>query len=276
VRRGGKLERAFAADEPPGSAGQSRARFPASRQPSGEPSKRVAILQSSYIPWKGYFDIINKVDEFILYDDSQYTTNDWRNRNRIKTAQGPIWLTIPIRRAWPQRIDEARVSDPTWALRHWRSIVQNYSRTPYFELYRDAFERLYTGPLPELLSEINFILMKAVCEALGITSRISWSTDYAATGGKTERVVTLCRAASATAYLSGPSARAYLTPELFDRAGIDLQYMDYSGYPEYEQPYPPFEHQVSILDLLFCAGERAPLYMKSLSAGRHSSEIGTP
>jgi hypothetical protein len=208
---------------------------------------------------------MNQVDEFILYDDRQYTTNDWRNRNRIKTSQGPIWLTIPIRRTWPQRIDEARVSDPTWAVRHWRSIVQNYSRTPHFQRYQDIFENIYTGPLPEMLSQINFILLKAIADVLGVAARITWSTDYEAVGEKTERVVSLCQAAGATAYLSGPSALAYIKPELFVQAGIELEYMDYSDYPEYEQPYPPFEHNVSILDLLFCTGENAPLYMKNLS-----------
>jgi len=225
--------------------------------------KRIAILQSSYIPWKGYFDIMNQVDEFILYDDRQYTTNDWRNRNRIKTSQGPTWLTIPVRRAWPQRIDEARISDPTWASRHWRSITQNYSRTPNFEKVRDIFERIYTGALPDMLSQVNVILLKAVGDILNIPARITWSSDYEAFGEKTERIISLCRAAGGTAYLSGPSARAYIKPELFEEADIQLEYVDYSGYPEYDQPYPPFDHNVSILDLLFCVGERAPLYMKS-------------
>ncbi|HEV2033396.1 MAG TPA: WbqC family protein [Candidatus Dormibacteraeota bacterium] len=234
--------------------------------------KRVAILQSCYIPWKGYFDIMNQVDEFILYDDRQYTTNDWRNRNRIKTSQGPIWLTIPVRRNWPQRIDEARVSDPTWAKSHWRSIVQNYSRTPHFEQYRDVFERIYRGPLPEMLSQINFILLKAACDVLSIAPRFRWSTDYEAVGVSTERLVSLCQAAGATAFLAGPSARGYIRPQLFEQAGIDLEYMSYSGYPEYKQPYPPFEHNVSILDLLFCTGERAPLYMKRFPAHRNAAD----
>jgi hypothetical protein len=228
--------------------------------------KRVAILQSSYIPWKGYFDIMNQVDEFILYDDRQYTTNDWRNRNRIKTPQGPKWLTIPVRRAWPQRIDEARIGDPTWGTKHWRSITQNYSRTPHFEKYRDTFERIYTGALPEMLSQVNFMLLKAVCDLLNIGARITWSTDYEAVGDKAERVVSLCQAAGATEYLSGPSARDYLKPELFAEAGIELEYIDYAGYLEYDQPYPPFDHNVSILDLLFCTGDRAPRYMKSFPA----------
>lgn len=249
----------------PASTESSRRSGLARRADSARIGKRVAILQSSYIPWKGYFDIMNKVDEFILYDDRQYTTNDWRNRNQIKTRQGSIWLSIPIRRNWPQRIDEARVSDPTWAKRHWRSIAQNYSCTSHFERYKDIFERIYSGPLPEMLSQINFILLKAICEVLSISTRFKWSADYEAVGEKTERLVSLCQAAGATAYLAGPSARAYIRPQLFEQAGIDLEFMDYSGYPEYEQPYPPFQHNVSIVDLLFCTGERAPLYMKSFS-----------
>lgn len=223
----------------------------------------MAILQSSYIPWKGYFDIINSVDEFMLYDDRQYTTNDWRNRNRIKTANGTIWLTIPIQRNWPQRIDQATVSDPGWAERHWRTITQNYSRAPHFSRYAPEFERIYLEGLPRNLSEINRILLHEVCAALGIDTRITRSTDYQATGSKTERLVSLCQAAGATYYLSGPSAQAYIEPDRFLQAGIELDWMDYSGYPEYPQPHPPFDHAVSILDLLFATGADAPRYMKS-------------
>ena len=227
--------------------------------------KRVAILQSSYIPWKGYFDIINSVDEFILYDDRQYTTNDWRNRNRIKSPNGSVWLTIPIRRRWPQRIDEAETSDATWPQRHWQTITQNYSRASYFSLYAPGFEAIYRSRLPERLSEINRTFITAVCAALHIKTVITSSAAYAATGTSTERVVSLCTAAGATDYLSGPSARDYIEPELFDRAGIQLHWMDYSGYLEYPQPYPPFNHAVSILDLIFCTGDEAPRYMKSFN-----------
>jgi len=231
-------------------------------------SKSVAIVQSCYIPWKGYFDLINAVDEFILYDDQQYTRRDWRNRNRVKTAQGTIWLSIPVRvkGKYLQRIDETEVSDPAWAERHWLTLVHAYGQAPYFERYRDRLQRLYHESSEVLLSKVNRHFLEVICHLLGIRTRLVWSTDYEVEGARTERLVNLCRAAGATSYLSGPSARAYLDEAIFERAGIELRYMDYSGYPEYEQLHPPFEHAVSIVDLLVHTGPSAPRYLKSFSA----------
>lgn len=227
--------------------------------------KTVAILQSCYIPWKGYFDLVNRADEFILYDDRQYTKNDWRNRNRIKTPQGPQWLTIPIahRGRHGQRIDEAEATDPRWQTKHWKAIVQNYSRAPYFAEQSWRFEHLYATLADARLTVINQHFIRAVCEALGVTTAISHASDYPAAGRRSERVLSLCRAAGATRYVSGPSARSYLDEDQFTRAGIEVEYADYSGYPEYAQLYPPFDHAVTVLDLLFSVGADAPRYMKS-------------
>jgi len=229
--------------------------------------KRVAIVQSCYIPWKGYFDLINLVDEFILYDDRQYTRRDWRNRNRIKTPQGTQWLTIPVevRGRYTQRIDETRISDPDWAEKHWKTLAQNYGAAPNFGDYDKTLGALYRDTNDLSLSVVNRTFLEAIEELLGIRTRLSWSMDYAAEGSKTERLVSLCRSAGATEYLSGPTARAYLDENMFDEAGIDVTYVDYSGYPEYEQPHPPFEHAVTVLDLLFSVGEDAPRYMKSFA-----------
>ena len=230
-------------------------------------SKTVAIVQSSYIPWKGYFDLINSVDEFILYDDRQYTRRDWRNRNRIKTAQGTAWLSIPvkIKGRYEQRIDETEVSDPAWPERHWKTIVHAYSRAPHFDVYQDSLHALYQQCTEVLLSRINRTFLEEICDFLGIRTPFVWSTEYQASGGRTERLVALCRSASATTYVSGPTARAYIDESLFHDAGIELRYMDYSGYPEYEQLHPPFEHTVSIVDLLVHTGEAARQFLKSAS-----------
>ena len=230
--------------------------------------KRVAIVQSCYIPWKGYFDLINLVDEFILYDDRQYTRRDWRNRNRIKTPQGSQWLTIPVevKGRYDQRIDETRTSDPNWADVHWRTFVHNYASAPFFDEYRDRLEDLYRRADDPFLSVVNRLFLDELCAILGIGTRLAWSTDYEAEGGKTERLVSLCRAASATHYVSGPSARDYMNEGLFDEAGIELEYMDYSGYPEYPQLHPPFDHAVTILDLILNTGPDTPRYMKSFAA----------
>lgn len=233
------------------------------------PGTRTAvILQSSYIPWKGYFDLIAAADEFILLDDVQYTRRDWRNRNRIRTASGTQWLTIPVevKGRYHQSIRDTCVSDPAWASSHWRRLTQAYARAPYFDAYRGRFEALYLGMTEPSLSLINRAFIEAICQILGIARRISWSMDYPLHVGRTERLVGLCRAVGATRYLSGPSASTYIDPRRFDEAGIQLAYFGYDGYPEYTQVHGGFEHAVSILDLIFNTGPDAIRYMKCAKA----------
>jgi hypothetical protein len=227
--------------------------------------KRVAVVQSNYIPWKGYFDLINLVDEFILFDGAQYTKRDWRNRNQIKTPLGPVWLTIPVevKGRYFQRICDTQISDARWQERHWQSIVHNYARAKHFRTYRDALEALYRGATQRFLSEVNFRFLSAICGMLGITTTFSWSMGHDEVEGKTERLVKMLKAVGATAYLSGPAARAYIDEDLLRAEGISLQYMDYGGYPEYEQLHPPFVHAVSIVDLLLNVGPDAPRFLKS-------------
>ena len=224
--------------------------------------KRLAILQSNYIPWKGYFDLIDSVDEFIIFDDAQYTKNDWRNRNRIKTAQGVQWLTIPVetKGKLSQRIGEAEVKGDVWREKHLRSIVQNYSRTRYFSGYKSWLEQLYNTCDSRLLSKINYHFLAAICKELNITTKLTWSSDYHVGEEKTERLVSLCRQAGATTYLSGPSARSYIDPALFEEAGITLLFKEYV-YPEYPQLYPPFDHAVTVLDVILNTGPDARLYI---------------
>jgi len=226
------------------------------------PEKRLAILQSNYIPWKGYFDLIASVDEFIIFDDAQYTKNDWRNRNRIKTPQGVQWLTIPVetKGKLSQRIREAEVKDDIWREKHLRTLLQNYARARYFSDYKAWLEQLYGGCNTRLLSKINYHFLTAICNELKITTKLTWSSDYHLGDGKTERLVSLCEQAGATSYLSGPSARDYLDPALFERAGIELHFKEYV-YPEYPQLYPPFDHAVTVLDMILSTGPQAPQFM---------------
>lgn len=228
-------------------------------------SKTVAIVQSNYIPWKGYFDLANSVDELILYDDMQYTRRDWRNRNTIKSPQGLTWLTIPVQAKGKrfQKIKDTVVVDDKWQRDHWRSIVHAYSNAKYFSDYKELFEELYLGPDERFLSRVNYRFISAICRILGIRTVISWSMDYDLIGDKTGRLVSLCQQAGAKKYLSGPAAKSYLDEELFIGQGIEVAYMDYSGYPEYKQLYPPFEPHVSIIDLVLNEGPNSTRYMKS-------------
>lgn len=229
--------------------------------------KKVAILQSNYIPWKGYFDIIASVDEFIFYDEMQYTKNDWRNRNKIKTANGTQWLSIPVATKGhisnEVKIMDAKIIDGKWANSHWNTIKQFYKKAPYFNQYKDSFEKLYAEcSEEEYLCKVNYKFIYAICDILGIKTKISFSQDYGLIDGKTERLVDLVQKAGGNEYLSGPAARDYIKSDLFQNAGIKLSWMDYSGYPEYPQLNPPFEHGVTILDLIFNCGSDAGKYMK--------------
>ena len=226
--------------------------------------KKVAILQSSYIPWKGYFDIINMVDEFILYDDVQYTKNDWRNRNNIKTQKGTQWITIPVhQKNLSQKIFETKTANNLWRKKHWKNISQWYSKADFFMSYKEIFKNLYLGGDEEFLSKINHMFITSINNILGINTRISWSSDYRLVGDKTERLAELCRQAGATEYISGPSAKEYMNERLFQENGIKLTYMDYTGYPEYNQLFAPFKHEVSIIDLILNEGPNAKNFMKS-------------
>ena len=152
--------------------------------------KKIAILQSNYIPWKGYFDIINQVDEFIFYDDVQYTKNDWRNRNKIKSASGPIWLTIPVRQeTLSQKISETKISQDNWAEKHWKSISLNYSKAPFYSIYKDTLEKFFSEIKTPFLSEINRSAIELINSYLGINTILTSSVDYKLIEGKNERLI---------------------------------------------------------------------------------------
>jgi hypothetical protein len=225
--------------------------------------KKVAVLQSNYIPWKGYFDIINRVDEFIFYDDVQYTKNDWRNRNQIKTVNGPIWLTIPVRQnTLSQKICETKISHEGWAVKHWKSISLNYSKAPFFSEYKNHLENFYLNVQTPWLSEINRSVIELLNSILGISTLLKSSEDYKLIEGKNERLIDLILQAGGTHYLSGPSAKEYIKEEKFNEAGITVEWMDYSHYPEYPQIHPPFIHAISVIDLLLNTGPEALKYLK--------------
>ncbi|MGA7179638.1 MAG: WbqC family protein [Thiobacillaceae bacterium] len=224
--------------------------------------KTVAVLQSNYIPWKGYFDIIRDVDLFIFYDDVQYTKGDWRNRNKIKTPRGTEWLSVPTKGSLDDLIHEVKLTDPKWQENHWKTIKHFYGKAPFFTHYRTLLEESYLSRSWTHLSVLNQHLIQLVSnEMLGITTEFADSRIYAAAGTKQDRLIDLLMKSDAMRYVSGPAAKDYIEPSRFADAGIELVWKDYSGYPEYPQRFPPFEHGVSILDLLFNVGPDAPWYI---------------
>lgn len=223
---------------------------------------RVAIIQSGYLPWKGHFDIIHDVDLFVFLDDVQFTLRDWRTRNRLKTPRGSAWLTIPVGSHRDLCIDEVRIPDPLWQERHWSTLRHNYGHAPFFPLYRNFFEDVYRGHTWESLSRLNQYLTVGIAQdLLGIRTEFMDARPLATQGRKTTRLLQILEKCEAQTYITGPTTRSYLDVDLLAEAGIQAIFKNFDGYPEYRQPHPPFDHFVSVLDLLFNMGPEAPWYI---------------
>ncbi|NPV76947.1 MAG: WbqC family protein [Anaerolineae bacterium] len=227
---------------------------------------KVVILQPSYIPWRGYFHQIVLADIFVFYDDVKYDKNGWRNRNRIKTPSGSQWLTIPVLTARLEQdqipINQIKIdSSKNWAKKHWNALTTSYRKAPFFQKIAPLLEQAYSSQ-PELLSEFTIPLTIQLAHRLGIekTQFIQSSSLAGITGKKTDRLISILKRLGATEYISGPAAKDYLEEEKFLSNGIQLKYMVYD-YPEYPQLYPPFDPNLSILDLLFMTGPEAIKYI---------------
>jgi hypothetical protein len=220
---------------------------------------RIAIIQSCYIPWKGFFDLIGRCDEYVIFDRAQFVKRHWHNRNRIKTARGCEWLTIPVvtKGRFTQPIDEVEIAAP-WADQHWRAIELAYRRAPFFEEFSPVVRGWYERAAKErLLTNVNAPFIEEIARLLKLGTRIVRDTAYEGEGRKTEHLLAIARAAGATHYLSGPSAKDYLDEAQFEAAGIKVEWMDYSFYPAYPQLHGDFEHAVSMLDVIFNTGPDA-------------------
>jgi hypothetical protein len=226
---------------------------------------KVGIIQSNFLPWRGYFDFIREVDLFILHDDLQYTKGDWRNRNRIKTPRGPEWITVPVNyKHTSQLIEETKIDYSTpWAQKMLNRIKESYHRAPYFDEYFSELSERLMEPAASI-SDLNLRLIQWACRRLEIDTPIRFSREFHPQGTKTERLIGILKQVKATTYLSGPAAQAYLVPELFDREGIKLEYKIYN-YADYYQFYEPFDPYVSIVDLFFMTGDQAKIYLQTQS-----------
>lgn len=223
----------------------------------------VAIDQPNYIPWKGYFDLIHDVDLFVFYNDVQYTTRDWRNRNKIITPNGEKWLSIPTGSNRDRLICEVKLEDKTWQRKHYETIEFAYSKAPFYKKYKRFFEEIYLGKTWDYLFELDQYLIEHVSkDILGIKTKFVDSRDYPKTGAKHAKLLSLLDSIGGVdIYESGPTAKDYIIPSDYQNKGIELVWKNYSGYPEYPQMSEQFNHQVSIIDLIFNVGEDAPYYI---------------
>ena len=227
-------------------------------------SIKVLITQSNYIPWKGFFDLLQVSDIFVVFDEMQYTKRDWRNRNLIKTDVGLKWLTIPVetKGKYFQKINETKISDYNWNKKHWALIKSYYSKASCFNEVSNWIENLYMDCKFTYISEINIYFIKAICKYLNIKIDIRLSSEFKLLNDKTNRLVEICTELNATDYYTGPSSKNYLDESKFELKNIKVKYFDYSNYPEYTQLYNGFFNKVSILDLIFNQGKSSSKFLK--------------
>jgi len=226
--------------------------------------KSVAMLQSNYIPWKGVFDLIHKADVFVFYDDVQFTKRDWRSRNKIPTANGDVWLTVPVLTGGKREqlvCDTMIDTDVNWQQKHYKTLTMNYAKAPFIKDCTRLLQDFYLEKRWNNLSEMNIYMTKYICKTLGIETDFINSKELSATGSKDgEKVIKICKVLGCDHFINGPASKAFMDEEKFANAGVTLEYMEYN-YPEYRQLYRPFNHHVSILDLLFMTGPDAPDYI---------------
>ena len=232
---------------------------------------KVGVIQSAYVPWRGYFDLIDDVDLFVFYDDVQFSKNGWRNRNRIKTARGLGWITVPVRhKALAQLICDTEIeSAQEWQKRQLGQFREAYAEAPHVRLAMSFLESALARGF-RTISELNVFLVKELCAFFGIRTELVMSSQFPAQGAKTGRLLMLLKAAGANAYLSGPAARDYLVESEFSDAGIDLEFKSYD-YAPYPQQWGAFEGAVTVLDLIANCGTDARARLKSVTPNRRAA-----
>lgn len=228
---------------------------------------RLVILQPFYLPYAGVFELVRLADTFVVYDDVQFVKQNWQHRNRILTANGPQWLTVPVRRSHGDPILDVKVAnDQGWQPKHWRSLQMAYGSAPHGPWLLEALEPHYVGVEWDALVDLNLATFHTLCELLGVGSAFVRSSELGVGGSSSERVLAHCHELGASHYLSGPAARAYLDEERFVDDGIELEYFAFD-HPTYQQVHTrEFEPFLSVVDMLANVGPEASILLQG--AGR--------
>jgi hypothetical protein len=227
---------------------------------------KIAISQPAYLPWAGYFDLIDQVDTFVLLDSVQFEKQSWQQRNRVKTPTGLQWLTVPVlfRGHFGQRIEEVMIREPQFFRKHLRTIEVNYRRAPFFEQYFPELSEILESCAALRLVDLNLRLIQWLCRLLDIRTELLRSSDLAEKGTRSELLTNLCLRLRANYYLSPLGSSVYLLEDIdqFTRAGIDVGFQHYE-HPEYRQLFSPFQSHASVLDLIFNEGGGAISILRS-------------
>lgn len=225
--------------------------------------KKIAILQSNYIPWKGVFDMINMVDTFIFFEDVDYTKRDWRSRNKIITPEGELWLTVPVQKAERgTKIKDIKISQEVdWQKKHYTTLHNNFVKAPFFKEYEHLLHDFYIDHHWTMLSEMNIYMTQYIASLLGIKTEFLNSKNIPSNGSKDDKLIEICKCVGATHYLSGPAAKDYIHPEKFASNNLGLSYICYDAYPPYKQLHGEYNPYVTVLDVLFNCGKSSPEYI---------------
>jgi hypothetical protein len=217
--------------------------------------KTLVVLQPGYLPWLGFFDQLLRSDVFVYYDDVQFDKEGWRNRNRIKSVSGPMWLTVPVLHTGRhgQRIMDVEINnDPPWPKKHLASIWQSYAKAPFRDRYYPELEAVLKAP-HHSLAELDIAIVELMCRWLGIERRLERSSRLGIGGEQSSRLLNLCKHFGADRYVSGDAAKDYLDVPLFEDNGVQVEWQSYQ-HPSYQQLHGDFVPYLSTLDLIFNMG----------------------
>jgi hypothetical protein len=227
----------------------------------------LAVLQPGYLPWLGFFDQVARSDVFVLYDDAQFDKHGWRNRNRVKSAKGPVWLTVPVLHSGRsgQSINETEIdSKLPWARKHIRTIAQLYADAPFVSRYLPEIEEILLRPWTRLV-DLDVALSTRICQWLGLERRFCLSSELSVGGDRNDRLINLCRHFGAKVYFSGNSAQDYLDVGAFADLGIAVEWQNFV-HPTYPQQHGPFVSHLSAIDLLLNVGPDSAAVLQSARA----------
>lgn len=226
---------------------------------------KIAIMQPTYLPWIGYFDLIDQCDTFVFLDNVQFEKQSWQQRNRIKTSQGWQWLSVPIIHKFPQQINEVEINGTSnWQEKHWKSIAQSYGKVAWWDSYRGFVEGIYRTEW-RYLADLNIFIITEVCKHLSIGTSFVKAGDLEVKGGKVERLIGICHVLKADVYLSPPGSSDYIEQDnRFGDEGVLLAYHHYE-HPTHKQLYGDFVSHLSIIDLLLNEG---PQTLDIIRSGR--------
>jgi hypothetical protein len=217
--------------------------------------RTVGILQPGYLPWLGFFEQLYRCDIFVLYDDVQFEKGSWRNRNRIKTPDGPQWLTVPVQlkgHGFPLVKDVAINSSAPWAKKHIKAITQNYSKSPFLGRYSEELFGILNQPW-RLLVDLDVALINWLVEQLGISTPMVLSSTLGVQGSGAQRLISVIQSVNGDQFYEGSAGRNYIDVNVFGNAGISVGFQEYE-HPKYPQLYGDFISHLSIIDLLFNCG----------------------